>query len=143
MTWNSTTENPLPWQYFRWKWVWSWPFLHQPLCHPLHDRPETCKHGNMGCEFSREGYKVFEPKINTLKGNYFSLWNDIVLSCQKNQTFKLIFETLYVLKWCPIFDDSTPCQFTKYNNFFWGYWFLPKNLGVCIPPLKTRQPILP
>ena len=40
-----------------------------------------------------------------------------------------IFELLYFLKRCPIFDDSPLYQFTKYNNFLLGYWFLAKNLS--------------
>ena len=39
------------------------------------------------------------------------------------------FAMLYLLKWCPIFDDLPLCQFIIYNHFLWGYWFLAKNLS--------------
>ena len=38
-----------------------------------------------------------------------------------------IFETPNFLKWHSIFEDSPLCEFTKYNNFLRGYWFLAKN----------------
>ena len=99
------------------------------------------KHANMVIwldEFSREGFKIFEPKTKILRGFlFFSLWIDIVLSQNfflKKSDFQ--FDTLIFLKWCPIFDDSTPCLFTKNKNFFWGYWFLYLYFifGVCILP---------
>ena len=39
--------------------------------------------------------------------------------------------TFYCLKWCPIFNDSTICLFTKYNNFLRvPCWFLAKNISI-------------
>ena len=54
--------------------------------------------------------------------------------CYWNFLLTLIFETLYFLNWCPIFDDSLLHQFSKYNNFLLVYWFLGKNLSnfVCL-----------
>ena len=52
-----------------------------------------------------QNYKGFWAKI--LKGNYCVLW-----------------------KLCLIYVNSLLLhQFTKYNDFLWGYWFLPKNLS--------------
>ena len=95
-------------------------------------------------------------KINILKGNYFTLWIDIMVSRQKvtesdfqrqksTDFFQLripiylgahflqkeFFDNFYFqdasfLKWCLIFYDLPLCQFTKHKNFFWGYWFLAK-----------------
>ena len=39
-----------------------------------------------------------------------------------------VFETLYFLKWCPIFDGSTLCLFTKHNDFLQVFWFVAKNI---------------
>ena len=47
---------------------------------------------------------------------------------------------MLLLKWCPIFDSS------PIINFFWGCWFLCKNLSNFGPPLEnstTRITILP
>ena len=30
-----------------------------------------------------------------------------------------IFEAIYFLKWCPIFDGSALCLFKRYNSFLW------------------------
>ena len=37
-----------------------------------------------------------------------------------------IFEPLYFLKSCPIFDELALPVFSKYNGFLWLYWFLAK-----------------
>ena len=35
-----------------------------------------------------------------------------------------IFNTVYFLKWCSIFDSSSLHQFSKFNHFLWVCWFL-------------------
>ena len=67
-----------------------------------------------------------KSKINGIFLIFFHLWIHITLGA--NFLITSIFETLNHLKWCPIFDDSPPHQFTKYNNFFRGYFFLAINL---------------
>ena len=37
-----------------------------------------------------------------------------------------IFEPLYFLKSCPIFDKLTFIVFTKYSGFIWAHWFSAK-----------------
>ena len=51
------------------------------------------------------------------------------------------FKSLYLLKWCPIFDTSPLTQFSKFNNFLWACWFLGKNLSNVVPPVwKLHNP---
>ena len=50
----------------------------------------------------------------------FCYWHFLTTSISK---------TLYLLKWCPSFDNSLLHQFKKYNNFLLVYWFLCKNLS--------------
>ena len=45
------------------------------------------------------------------------------------------FKSLYLLKWCSIFDTSPLTQFSKFNNFLWVCWFLGKNLSNFVPPV--------
>ena len=45
-----------------------------------------------------------------------------------------IFEPLYFLKSCPIFDELVLPIFSKYNGLLWVYWFLAKNLAFYDPP---------
>ena len=40
----------------------------------------------------------------------------------------LFLRSTYFLKWYLIFDDSTQCLFTKYNNFLGVCWCLDKNI---------------
>jgi len=59
---------------------------------------------------------------NTILGVHFLLIIDIFIAS--------IFEALYFLKWCPIFDSSPLLQFSKFNNFIWPKLiFLAKNLS--------------
>ena len=52
-----------------------------------------------------------------------------------------IFKSLYLLKWCPIFDTSPLTQLSKFNNFLWVCWFLGKNLSNFVPPVwKLHNP---
>ena len=120
-------------------------------------------------EFSREGYKIskfFFAKNQDSKRKIIVFW--VVKMC-KTLTFsqfstskikgifqkinfikKLlgahflttsIFMTLYLLKWCPIFDDSSLHQFNKYNNFLAECWFLTKNVSNFVSlPLKLDNP---
>ena len=56
----------------------------------------------------------------------------------------LNFKSLYLLKWCPIFDSSPLLQFSKFNNFIWLQLIYSQNFfKFCISPLKTPQPVLP
>ena len=51
------------------------------------------------------------------------------------------FKTLYFLKLCPIFNNSTLCLFTKYNIFLGVSWFLAKNLSNFVSlPWKLDNP---
>ena len=53
----------------------------------------------------------------------------------------IIFKSLYLLKWCPIFDTSPLTQFSKFNNFLWVCWFFGKNLSDFVPPVwKLHNP---
>ena len=66
----------------------------------------------------------------------FCYWHFLITS---------IFKSLYLLKWCPIFDTSPLTQFSKCNNFLWVCWFLGKNLSDLYPPFEnstTRIAIL-
>ena len=57
---------------------------------------------------------------------FFFLFKNSNLGAQFRRFFIIsIFEMLYFLKWCPIFDDSQLWQFTKYNKLLQGYWYLP------------------
>ena len=68
-----------------------------------------------------------------------SIWAH--LFCKKHFLLTSIFKPLYLLKWCPIFDDSLLHQFTKYNNFLLVYWFLCKNLSNFVYlPWKLNNP---
>ena len=46
----------------------------------------------------------------------------------------LFFKSLYLLKWCPIFDTFPLTQFSKFNSFLWVCLFLGKNLSDFVPP---------
>ena len=55
-------------------------------------------------------------------------------------TFKVnflasIFKSLYLIKWCSIFDTSPSTQFSKFNSFLWVCWFLGKNLSNFVSPV--------
>ena len=73
----------------------------------------------------------FQLKVSTkLKGNnwilrIFCYWHFLIAS---------IFESLYFLKWCLIFDISPLTQFSKFNDFLWVCWFLGKNLSDFVSP---------
>ena len=43
--------------------------------------------------------------------------------CYWHFLIKSIFKSLYLLKWCPIFDSSPLIQNPKFNNFLWICWF--------------------
>ena len=59
------------------------------------------------------------------RSTFFCYWHFLIAS---------IFKSLYLLKWCPIFDTSPLTQFSKFNNFLWVCWFLGKNLSNFVPP---------
>ena len=54
-------------------------------------------------------------------------------------------KTLYILKWCLIFDGSAICLFTKYDIFSWVLVLIfGQNSGYfCIPPWKLDHPNFP
>ena len=63
---------------------------------------------------------------------HFCFWHFLITS---------IFKSLYLVEWCPIFDNSPLTQFSKFNNFLWVCWFLGKNLSNFVPPAwKLNNP---
>ena len=63
------------------------------------------------------------------RNTVFCYWHFLIAS---------IFNSLYFLKWCPIFDSASLHQFSKFNNFLWICWFFQ----FFIPRLNTRQLVL-
>ena len=84
-------------------------------------------------KFPWEAYKIrqifFSQKISVNLGKHYLITST--------------FETLYFLKWCPIFDGSSLCLPTKYNHLLWHIDFWPKIYLILYPFLETREPILP
>ena len=109
-------------------------------------------------------FKYFCLKTNIPEGNYWIFRIGVMGSCQKVPKFDFqsqfffnsilehifcywhfliasIFKSLYLLKWCSIFDTSPLTQFSKFNNFLWVCWFLGKNLSNFVPPVwKLHNP---
>ena len=68
----------------------------------------------------------------SIQEHIFCYWHFLITS---------FFKSLYLLKWCPIFDTSPLTQFSKFNNFLWVCWFLGKNLSNFVPPIwKLHYP---
>ena len=72
-------------------------------------------------------FLIFFSLKNTNSGPHFLL------------LIKSIFKSLYLKKWCPIFDSSLIILNSKFNHFLWGCWFLCKNLSNFVPPAWKRH----
>ena len=72
----------------------------------------------------------------SIKEHIFCYWHFLITS---------IFKSLYLVKWCPIFDNSPLTQFSKFNTFLWVWCFLGKNISNFVPTFEnstTRIAIL-
>ena len=74
---------------------------------------------------SSETFSFFFHWRVPIQDNIFCYWHFLI---------KSIFKSLYLLKWCPIFDSFPLILNSKFNNFLWGSWFLCKNLSKFVPP---------
>ena len=114
-------------------------------------------------EFSKERYKIRKvkkswlsnsTKIRLLKSNFYVKDKCIFSDSFFNQWYQFnyehilwkfilmpsVFETIHFQKWSTIFEDSSLCQFTKFN-FLWGSWFLAQNLSNFVSlPWKLNNP---
>ena len=63
--------------------------------------------------------RPWQYELSSFQAHIFNYWYSLIT---------WIFQSLYFLKWCPIFDTSPIYQFSKFNNFIWVRWFLCKNL---------------
>ena len=63
---------------------------------------------------------------------FFSLKN--IIFCYWHFLTTSIFNSLYFLKRCPIFDSVPLNQVSKFNHFLWVCWFSGKNLFNFVSP---------
>ena len=84
---------------------------------------------NFLCQKLSEFFSIFLHWRILLQEHIFCYWHFLITS---------IFKSLYLLKWCPIFDTSPLHQFSKFNNFIWlQLIFRQKPFHFCIPGLET------